>query len=141
MSAGGAPGASTQIRIRGGSSLSASNDPLYVIDGVPIDNDGISGARNQNNMINPSDIETLTVLKDASATAIYGSTSFKWCYHCYNQKRKSWSPLKLEYNGNFSLFTPTKTIDVMNADQLVNQMNLKYPGQIILGGYDSKVNR
>lgn len=71
--AGGAPGTGSTIRIRGGSSLSASNDPLFVIDGVPIDNDGISGMRNPLNTIHPSDIETFTVLKDASATAIYGS--------------------------------------------------------------------
>ncbi|HNU78826.1 MAG TPA: TonB-dependent receptor plug domain-containing protein, partial [Prolixibacteraceae bacterium] len=70
---GGAPGEGATIRIRGGSSLSASNDPLFVIDGVPVDNDGISGMRNPLSTIHPTDIETFTVLKDASATAIYGS--------------------------------------------------------------------
>ena len=69
----GAPGSEATIRIRGGSSLSASNDPLYVIDGFPVATDGISGMRNPLNTINPNDIETFTVLKDASATAIYGS--------------------------------------------------------------------
>ncbi|MBX2875435.1 MAG: TonB-dependent receptor plug domain-containing protein, partial [Saprospiraceae bacterium] len=67
------PGGGAVIRIRGGSSLSASNDPLIVIDGVPVDNGGVSGSRNPLNVINPNDIETFTVLKDASATAIYGS--------------------------------------------------------------------
>jgi len=73
VNGGGAPGEGATIRIRGGSSLSASNDPLIVIDGVPVDNDGITGMRNPLSTINPSDIETFTVLKDASATAIYGS--------------------------------------------------------------------
>src|SRR5574344_376537 len=69
----GAPGAGAQIRIRGGSSLNASNDPLVVIDGLAIDNQGIKGMANGLSMVNPEDIETFTVLKDASATAIYGS--------------------------------------------------------------------
>src|SRR5439155_19081382 len=81
----GEPGAGAQIRIRGGTSISASNDPLYVVDGVPLQNDattpqaaGIGSinaalARNPLNSINPNDIESITVLKDASATAIYGS--------------------------------------------------------------------
>ena len=70
---GGAPGEVSVIRIRGGSSLNASNDPLIVIDGVPVDNQGINGAGNPLSLVNPNDIETFTVLKDASATAIYGS--------------------------------------------------------------------
>lgn len=69
----GAPGSGSTIRIRGGSSLSAVNDPLIVIDGLPITNTGISGVADQLSSINPNDIETFTVLKDASATAIYGS--------------------------------------------------------------------
>ena len=69
----GTPGGGSQIRIRGGSSLNASNDPLIVIDGLAIDNNGIKGMSNGLSMVNPEDIETFTVLKDASATAIYGS--------------------------------------------------------------------
>jgi len=69
----GAPGAGATIRIRGGSSLSASNDPLFVIDGVPIDNTSIYGTRDPLSTINPNDIETFTILKDASAAAIYGN--------------------------------------------------------------------
>jgi len=69
----GAPGSGATIRIRGGSSLSASNDPLYVIDGVPLEGGGASGTRNPLNTINPNDIESVSILKDASATAIYGS--------------------------------------------------------------------
>ncbi len=70
---GGSPGGDAVIRIRGGSSLSSSNDPLIVIDGVPVDNSSTSGSRGTLSMINPDDIETYTILKDASATAIYGS--------------------------------------------------------------------
>ncbi|MDZ7774096.1 MAG: TonB-dependent receptor plug domain-containing protein [Bacteroidales bacterium] len=72
-SGGGAPGEGQTIRIRGGSSLSATNDPLIVVDGVPLAGGGTSGMRNPLNSINPNDIKTFTVLKDASATAIYGS--------------------------------------------------------------------
>ncbi|MFP4489091.1 MAG: TonB-dependent receptor plug domain-containing protein, partial [Bacteroidales bacterium] len=70
---GGAPGSGSTIRIRGGSSLNASNDPLIIIDGVPIDNSNVSGSPNLLDFVNPGDIETFTVLKDASSTAIYGS--------------------------------------------------------------------
>ena len=72
-SGSGMPGAGATIRIRGGSSLNASNDPLIVIDGLPVSNDGISGMSDPLSSINPEDIESFTVLKDASATAIYGS--------------------------------------------------------------------
>jgi iron complex outermembrane receptor protein len=70
---GGAPGSGSRIRIRGGTSLNASNDPLIVIDGVPVDNNGISGSPNPLSLINPNDIESFNILKDASAAAIYGS--------------------------------------------------------------------
>lgn len=73
VSSSGAPGSGSTIRIRSGASLSASNDPLIVIDGVPVDNSSIEGGSNLIGGINPNDIETFTVLKDASATAIYGS--------------------------------------------------------------------
>ena len=67
----GAPGTGATIRVRGGSSLNASNDPLIVIDGMALDNQGVKGLSNGLSMVNPADIETFTVLKDASATAIY----------------------------------------------------------------------
>ena len=69
----GAPGSGSRIRVRAGTSLNASNDPLIVVDGVPLDNGGISGSANALNLINPNDIESMTVLKDASAAAIYGN--------------------------------------------------------------------
>ena len=77
VSTGGTPGAGATIRIRGGSSLNASNDPLVVIDGLAMDNDGIKGMSNALSLVNPNDIETFTVLKDASATAIYGSRALR----------------------------------------------------------------
>lgn len=73
ISDGGTPGGSATIRVRGGSSLSAENDPLIVIDGLAMDNNGVKGLSNPLSMVNPNDIESFTVLKDASATAIYGS--------------------------------------------------------------------
>lgn len=73
VSNGGSPGSGARIRIRGGSSLNASNDPLIVIDGLAMDNQGVKGLSNPLSMVNPNDIESFTVLKDASATAIYGS--------------------------------------------------------------------
>ena len=69
----GAPGSGSTLRLRGGTSLNASNDPLIVVDGVPLDNGGIAGVANPLSLINPNDIASFVVLKDASATAIYGS--------------------------------------------------------------------
>ena len=69
----GAPGSGSTLRLRGGTSINASNDPLIVVDGVPLDNGGIAGAANPLSLINPNDIASFVVLKDASATAIYGS--------------------------------------------------------------------
>ncbi|MCD4789857.1 MAG: TonB-dependent receptor [Bacteroidales bacterium] len=127
---GGAPGSGTTIRIRGGSSLSASNDPLFVIDGVPVDNEGISGMRNPLNTINPNDIETFTVLKDASATAIYGSRASNGVIIITTKKGvkgKDGKPFHLSYNGNFSLSTPTKKIDVLSAGEFRDLIKERYP--------------
>jgi iron complex outermembrane receptor protein len=131
-SAGGAPGESAQVRIRGGSSLSASNDPLYVIDGVPVDNEGVSGMRNPLNTINPNDIETFTVLKDASATAIYGSRASNGVIIITTKKGKMGEgkrPVQLNYNGTFSFYQPTKKIDVLSAEQFTGLINERYPDQ------------
>lgn len=114
---GGAPGSSAKIRIRGGSSLSASNDPLIVIDGVPLDNEGINGMRNPLNTIHPSDIESFTVLKDASATAIYGSRASNGVIIITTKKGKAGAPLRLNYNGKVSIQTVPGTVDVLSADE------------------------
>lgn len=116
ITAGGAPGAGATIRIRGGSSLSASNDPLIVIDGVPVDNEGITGMQNPLSAINPADIESFTVLKDASATAIYGSRASNGVILITTKKGTS-GKMKIDYSGNVSVATVPKTIDVYNADE------------------------
>ena len=116
--AGGAPGSGATIRIRGGSSLNASNDPLIIIDGVPIDNNNASGSSNFLSFVNPNDIETMTVLKDASATAIYGSRASNGVILITTKKGKSGSPVKISYDMNTSVATAIKFIDVYSGDQL-----------------------
>lgn len=112
-----APGDGAVIRIRGGSSLSASNDPLIVIDGVPIENSGVSGSRNALNVINPNDIETFTVLKDASATAIYGSRASNGVILITTKKGKLGDAIQVNYTGNVSLSRIIETVDVLDADE------------------------
>ncbi len=113
---GGDPGAGSTIRIRGGSSLSATNDPLIVIDGIPISSDGISGSRNILNVINPNDIETFTVLKDASATAIYGSRASNGVIIITTKKGSLGDKFKVEYNGFASVSTIAKQLDILGTD-------------------------
>lgn len=122
---GGAPGAGSTIRIRGGSSINASNDPLIVIDGFPVDNSSIGGFSNPLATINPNDIESINVLKDASATAIYGSRASNGVIIITTKKGKQ-DNFQLSYNGNYSLSQPIKYIDVLDGDEyraLVNQLN------------------
>ena len=116
----GAPGDGAVIRIRGGSSLNASNDPLIVIDGVPIDNGGISGSRNTLNLINPNDIETFTVLKDASATAIYGSRASNGVILITTKKGKLGKKATVNYSGNVSSSQIINTVGVFDADAYRN---------------------
>jgi TonB-linked SusC/RagA family outer membrane protein len=121
----GAPGAASTIRIRGGSSLNASNDPLIVIDGFPVDNSSVGGSSNPLASINPNDIESINVLKDASATAIYGSRASNGVIIIVTKKGKE-DKLKLTYNGNFSISNPRKYIDVLNGEEyrtLINNLN------------------
>ncbi len=115
-SGGGSPGEGATIRIRGGSSLSASNDPLFVIDGVPVDNDGIAGMKNPLSTIYPGDIETFTVLKDASATAIYGSRASNGVVIITTKKGMKGNPLKINYNQYFSVSTPIEQIPSLSPD-------------------------
>ncbi|MBB3699125.1 SusC/RagA family TonB-linked outer membrane protein [Flammeovirga yaeyamensis] len=130
---GGAPGSGSTIRIRGGSSLSASNDPLIVIDGVPVDNDGVSGMRNPLNAINPADIESMTVLKDASATAIYGSRASNGVIIITTKKgSQNDSSINVNYNGSVSINTLNDQIDVLSADQYRDIMSGR-PGEHLLG--------
>lgn len=123
---GGAPGEGATIRIRGGSSLSASNDPLFVIDGVPVDNDGVSGMRNPLSTIHPSDIETFTVLKDASATAIYGSRASNGVIIITTKTGSKGQPLRINYNGYVSIGNKSESIDVLSADEFRTMVNERY---------------
>ena len=116
-SSGGAPGSGSTIRIRGGSSMSASNDPLIVIDGVPVSNSGISGLANPLSTINPNDIETMTVLKDASATAIYGSRASNGVILITTKKGVVGKPMEISYNGTMSVNTIPKYMDVLSGDE------------------------
>jgi TonB-linked SusC/RagA family outer membrane protein len=112
----GAPGDGGTIRIRSGSSLSANNDPLIVIDGVPIDNSGIQGSSNILGIINPNDVESYTVLKDASSTAIYGSRASNGVIIITTKKGSKTGALSLNYNNNFTISNVTKTVDVLDGD-------------------------
>ena len=125
-SAGGAPGAGATIRIRGGSSLNASNDPLIVIDGLAMDNNGVKGLSNPLSMVNPADIESFTVLKDASATAIYGSRGSNGVIIITTKKGRSGQAPSISYNGNVSVNTKKKTIDVMDGDQFRSYVTNRY---------------
>ncbi|MCU0458153.1 MAG: TonB-dependent receptor [Bacteroidales bacterium] len=116
--AGGAPGSGATIRVRGGSSLNASNDPLIIIDGVPIDNNNVSGSSNILSFVNPNDIETFTVLKDASATAIYGSRASNGVILITTKKGSAGSPLTVSYDGNVSVANAIAFVDVFSGDEI-----------------------
>lgn len=111
----GAPGSGATIRVRSGASLSASNDPLIVIDGVPVDNSAIEGSSNIIGSINPEDIETFTVLKDASATAIYGSRASNGVIVITT--KQGGDRLSFNYSGSYSVSTVAKTLDVLSAEE------------------------
>lgn len=115
---GGAPGSGSTIRIRGGSSLNASNDPLIIVDGVPIDNNNVGGSSNFLSFVNPNDIESYTVLKDASATAIYGSRASNGVILITTKKGQAGRPVSLSYTGNASVSTPVSYLDVYSGDEI-----------------------
>ena len=116
----GTPGGGAQIRIRGGSSLNASNDPLIVIDGVAMDNNGVKGLANPLSMINPQDIESFNVLKDASATAIYGSRGSNGVIIITTKKGRKGSAPQVSYAGSLTISQKKKTLDVMDGNQFRN---------------------
>ncbi|HRN97908.1 MAG TPA: TonB-dependent receptor plug domain-containing protein, partial [Flavobacterium sp.] len=113
---GGSPGEGATIRIRSGSSLNANNDPLYVIDGVPVAAGGINGGRNPLATINQNNIESVTVLKDASATAIYGSRASNGVVIITTKKGRK-GEMKVEYNSYLSVSEVGDTVDVLSASQ------------------------
>ena len=113
---GGTPGGGSTIRIRGGSSLNASNSPLVVIDGVPMGNEGVKGLANPLSMVNPQDIESFNVLKSASATAIYGSRGSNGVIIITTKKGRRGQAPQVSYAGSISISSKKKTIDVMDGD-------------------------
>lgn len=123
---GGEPGGSATIRIRGGSSLNASNDPLIVIDGLAMDNYGVQGMSNPLALVNPADIESFTVLKDASATAIYGSRASNGVILITTKKGQSNSKPRISYNGNVSVSMVTDKLDVLNAKEFMKLVQNTY---------------
>ena len=131
---GGAPGSGSTIRIRGGASLNASNNPLFIIDGVPVDSEGVSGMRNPLNTINPNDIESYTILKDASATAIYGSRASNGVI-IITTKKGSAGEQVITYNSNFSVNENIETVDALSASEFVKYVNTNgLPSDIALLG-------
>lgn len=119
---GGAAGGGSRIRIRGTASLNASNDPLIVIDGMPIDGNNLPGSANPLNMINPNDIESMSVLKDASSTALYGSRASNGVIIITTKKGAS-GRVKFNFNTNLSLAHLPKQVDVLSGDQIRNIIN------------------
>jgi iron complex outermembrane receptor protein len=122
---GGSPDAAPNIRIRGGSSFSANNNPLIVIDGVPLDTNNPAGVANPLNLINPNDIESFSILKDASATAIYGNRGSNGVIII--KTKRGGGKLRVSLNTNVSVGSVTRYVDVMNADQFKSFINQNYP--------------
>ncbi len=116
-SSGGAPGSGQTIRVRGNGSLSLSSNPLIVVDGVPMNDGGVGGSRSIFNSINPEDIESMTVLKDASSTAIYGSRAANGVIMITTKKGKAGQDMKINFNTSVAIQEVSDYVDVMNASQ------------------------
>ena len=123
VSAGGSPTSGSTIRIRGGASLNASNDPLIVLDGVPMEVGGsVSGAGNFLSLINPNDIESMTILKDASSTAIYGSRASNGVI-IITTKKGGGDKIKVSLQTTHSFQTKTKTADMLTRGEFIDMVN------------------
>jgi len=134
-SSGGAPGSGATIRIRGGSSLNASNDPLIIIDGIPISNNDVSGGNNFLSFVNPNDIESMSVLKDASATAIYGSRASNGVIIITTKKGRAGRPMQVNVDIKTSVSTPISYVDVYSGDEL-RQIAYSKPDLFPVESYD-----
>lgn len=123
VNGGGSPTSGATIRVRGGASLNASNDPLIVIDGVPMEVGGsVSGSGNFLSLINPNDIESMTILKDASSTAIYGSRASNGVIIITTKKGKG-DGIKISFQTTNSVSTKTKTSDMLSTDEFIGIVN------------------
>jgi TonB-linked SusC/RagA family outer membrane protein len=134
INGGGSPGQGATIRIRSGSSLSANNDPLFVVDGLPVAAGGVQGGKNPLSTINQNDIESITVLKDASATAIYGSRASNGVIIITTKKGKK-GELKVTYNGNIQVSDIVDQVDTLTPSQFRNVINTlgNAPRQALMG--------
>lgn len=120
---GGSPSSGSTIRVRGGASLNASNDPLIVLDGVPMEVGGsVSGSGNFLSLINPNDIESMTVLKDAASTAIYGSRASNGVIIITTKKGKG-NGTRVSFQTTNSISTKTKTSDMLSTDEFIQTVN------------------
>lgn len=134
----GEPGAGSMLRIRSGASLNASNDPLIVIDGVPTSNNAAPGTSNALATINPNDIETFTVLKDASATAIYGSRASNGVI-IITTKKGSQGKVKVAYNSTYTAKDPYKRVDNLSASELRSALATAYPAGTSEGDFVAEI--
>lgn len=123
ISNGGAPGAGSTIRIRGGASLNASNDPLIVIDGVPLSSEEIAGSYSPLSLINPNDIESFSILKDASATAIYGSRASNGVIIITTKKGRLGGKPRVNFNTTFSISEVGKNANVLSPSKFKSIVN------------------
>ena len=123
---GGQPDSAPNIRIRGGASLNANSSPLIVIDGIPVDNTTPAGVSNPLSLINPNDIESFTILKDASAAAIYGSRASNGVIIITTKKGSSGAP-EFNYSSNITTGKVGKKIDMMNGKQFTNFIQTYHP--------------
>ncbi|APY01365.1 SusC/RagA family TonB-linked outer membrane protein [Lacinutrix venerupis] len=130
----GAPGDGQSINIRGAGSLSLTTQPLFVVDGIPLDNGGVGGSRNPLNFINPNDIETFVVLKDASSTAIYGSRGANGVILITTKKGKN-NDFKFNISSQTTVYSPVDDIDVLSSNQFRTLINdIGSPSEIALLG-------
>ena len=130
----GGPNSGATIRIRGAASLNASNDPLIVIDGVPVASDAGSGMANPLSLVNPNDIDSFTVLKDASAAAIYGSRASNGVIIITTKKGKG-NKVNVSYNGSMSISHNSKRMQTMTPEQFVSFIDEKFPGNASVAKY------
>lgn len=128
----GGPGSGSRIRIRGSASLNASNDPLIVIDGVPIAQGAGGAMSNPLDLLNPNDIESFSVLKDASAAAIYGSRASNGVILITTKKGQSATP-QVAYTGSVSVQHVPKMVPVMSAAELMDFYSQVYPSGTLTG--------
>ncbi len=136
----GNPSEGGNIQIRGGASLAASNDPLIVIDGVPMDTKGVVGSSNPLSLISPESVESMTILKDASATAIYGSRASNGVIIITTKKGAKGAP-QVTFTANAYINTPRKLLNMMSADQFRNFIISEYGAESdqagALGNYNT----